>query len=766
MSSGGRLRAGQEIHRDVQDEREATWASERTLKVSLVVRGWTCTLHGRADGVEEADDYTILEEVKSTALAADALQAAAGFPEWEAQLSLYLWMAVQLAWPAPIGQLRVVSLQDGAQRIWTFDAAGSSVLGATIAATLDKWVFAREQWLAWQGQRRDRPVQAAHPEWRPGQAEIVDASAFAVAEGRHLLLTAPTGVGKTAAVLAGVLSAAARRGLGVYWATAKGTQQWVAEKTTRAMIAAGTPLRAVTLRSRENACCNKSDPLRIVPFGGAGPVVDCRAEACRFAAGHVQNVEGAKVIERTQRGFVGAAEIDHAAGEFSVCPYELAVELGSVADLVIGDYNQAFDPAGSLKRMFDERDWVVVVDEAHQLPERARGYGSPVLNIAACQGVIACEVAAWAALKTLGEEILRRIEEAAWQATERVAGETGDLVVDLHKPDWEDLRDRVDELAFDHARLRGLVDPEVFQAWEDLAFDLAAFTAALLRAGEDTLCLWSPAGLRLLCRDPAPVLRPTFQRFVASVSMSATLRPTWFHRECCGLDAERVDELVVPSPFPTENRRVFIVNGVSTAWKNRERQRDKLRAVLQGILSSSEPGFPTGNVAFYFGSYDQRDDLCAELDTGTRRLLTPGRAESGDESARERVVAELHARQDVLLATVLGGVYAEGIDLPNNALSTVVIVGPALPPPSVDRRLLQDWYEQRWDAGFDLAYIQPGMTRVVQAAGRVVRSAADRGTVWLVCERFLRHQFYDCLPEDWEIVRVGARGVGRAWALT
>lgn len=762
MSLGGRARAGQEVHAAVEAERDPTWSSERTVRVSVVVRGWTCTLHGRMDGVEEADDYTLIEEVKSTALDGPDLAVSGGFPEWEAQVRLYVWMAGELRWPRPTGLLRVVSLQDGAQRTWTVDASGSPALGAAIAQVLEAWVFERETWLAWQGVRRDGRVAPAHPEWREGQDAIEAASRAAVDGGRHLLLTAPTGVGKTAAVLAGVLRGAARRGLGVYWATSKGTQRWIVEKTVQAMIAGGTPVRAVTLRSRESACCNRV---------GQDLRVECTPEACRFAAGHVANTKAFGVVASLQPGLADAERVDGAAASFTVCPYELAVELGAVADLVIGDYNQAFEPSRPLRRMFDERDWVIVVDEAHQLPDRAMGYGSPALPLALTAPVLGFVDRRWDAMKELAVELHRRIEESSWQAVERLgsvdvpgAGPDagGDMIVELTKGDWADLRDRVDELAVDHARLRGLVDPAEHLAWEELAFAVIRFADALQRAGEETLVLWSASGLRLLCRDPAPVLKPSFERCVASVSMSATLAPTWFYRERCGMDAARVDELTIASPFPPGNRRVTVVNGVSTAFKDREKQRSMLRQVLEGILA--EPAvadFPAGNVAFYFASYEQRDDLCAGLEVGRRRVLLPARPTPGvsDEEARAHVVAELQARRDVLLATVLGGAFSEGVDLPNDALSTVVIVGPALPPPSVDRRLVQAWYEDRWAAGFDLAYVQPGMTKVVQAAGRVVRSATDRGSVWLVCERFLRHEFAALLPADWVIARRAASRV-------
>ena len=154
----------------------------------------------------------------------------------------------------------------------------------------------------------------------------------------------------------------------------------------------------------------------------------------------------------------------------------------------------------------------------------------------------------------------------------------------------------------------------------------------------------------------------------------------------------------------------------------------------------------------FFASYEALQAIAARLTVAHHDLLT--QAQDASDEARAAVLAALRegsAGRPKLLLAVLGGVYAEGVDLPNDALSAVIVVGPALPPPSLERALLQDWYEQRFDAGFELAWIHPGMTRVVQAAGRVVRGPTDRGLVVLLCRRFLRHEFAKFLPDDWAV---------------
>lgn len=730
MSSRARLLAGVELHRAVQAghaEEEPGFRAEVRMRHTLVVREWTCTIHGRVDGLSEEDDRTVIEEIKSTALTSDGLDAIDRFPEWERQLGLYVHLARAARMPDPVGRLRVVSLVDGAQRVLVVtEPAG---LEAEIHARLDEWILARERRIAWRAVRRSATVYFAHGERRPRQREIADAVEAAVREGGHLLLTAPTGIGKTAAVLEGALRAAAALDKRIFYATARTTQQAMVEGTVRRMVAAGTPLRAVTILAKDKACLNG--------------VVDCRPEVCRFAEGYHDRLRAGRVVERLMElGHPDAAAVRALGVERELCPYELALDWAVNADLVIGDYNYAFDPDVRLRRCFeDPREWVLVVEEAHQLPDRASGWGSPALAAKQAEDFLALAPASWAVFRAIARDVAEAIEDAALLPVGEVGGE---LLVEPHPRRWAALRERIDEVAFDHARVReGEDDP-----WEALARGVIHFSEVLDRAGEETVALWSPGRLRLFCRDPARLLAPRFAAAHASIAMSATLAPAWFYRERCGLDANRVSEHVAASPFPPENRHVVTVPAVSTAFRHRARD----RAAIVEILERTVHAVP-GNAAVFFPSFELLDDLAGATSwPGRERLVqTPAMSEPD----RAELLARMRdpAGAPRVLCAVLGGIFAEGVDLPNDALRAAIVVSPALPPPSAERALLQAWYEERFDQGFDLAYIQPGMTKVVQAAGRVVRGADDRGLVVLLCQRFARHEFAAYLPSDWEIVR-------------
>lgn len=694
MSGRARRRMGMELHQRLQGE--STLEAEVVLRHVEVVRGWTCTVHGRVDGVGEEDGHTILEEIKSSALPAERLDEVESFGAWERQLALYVCFAEAAKMADPVGRLRVVSLVDGSERIVTLRP--DPELRGWLVAWLERRVHLRDHWLAWRSVRRNGAVVFPHEAWREGQVEAARAAEDAVREGGHLMLQAPTGVGKTAAVAYGVIKAAFATDKRVLWTTARTPQQWEIEKTLRAMK--GTPLRTVTLRAQSKAC------------GGCAP------ETCPLAQVEI-DIDG---IE----GMVDADRVEAEAKARGVCPWRLGRMLAEyVADVVIGDQNYGFDPEMHL-RACASKDWVVVVDEAHQLPDRAMGWGSPELH-----ADLARAVDLPGPFAQIAAEVEQEIEDAGLRAD--------GPITEPSLPRWRDLRDRIDELALDHAALP-LRDDD---PWLPFARAVDRFTAALERAGEETVATWDVDVIRLVCRDPSPVLTPRFDEYHASVSLSATLHPDWFYRDRCGLDPSRTRSLRIASPFPPDNRLVLAVRGVSTAYKHRGRDRDKVLAQLEACAAAVP-----GNVAIFFGSFEQLRDLFEALDLpGRERLM---QRPDLDEAGRAELLAALREPgPPKVMAAVLGGAFGEGVDLPNGALQAAIIVGPALPPPSIERQLIQAWYEDRFDQGFDLAFVHPGMTRVVQAAGRVVRGPEERGAVVLLCQRFVRYQYGSFLPEEW-----------------
>lgn len=789
-SSSARARAGAAAHTRWQSARAAEdpgYNSEVTIRHRLLVRGWDVLISGRMDGLYDEGERRVVEEVKSTPLPGDRLEGLGpeAFPDWTRQLQIYLYFLAARGQDAT-GRLVVTSLYDGAWRV--LQVGPDPTLGAFLTAQLDWILSRREARLAWLASRRGAPVPFAHDTPRPGQDELTASLRDALARGRQVLLSAPTGLGKTAAALHAALSVAAETDRRVYFATARTTQQRLALETVRSMAARGLPIRAITLRARDKVCLNT--------------VVACRAETCRFAARYHDKVRDGSLLEVPWTGPpVDPETVVDLGRRHEVCPFALTVDLAAEADLVIGDYNYLFDPGARLSRLFAEGldGWIVVVDEAHNLPDRGMSYASPALDHALAEAAAAGleedasarpfvdwarRTADWleGGYARLGGE-----DPEAWGGEPLLAWTSEALAMAVDRELRETVRALADEaeaLALPYAIRRlerlsplptrqvGLFAAPASQAieldvpvspggsgeaerppgddpWQGLARGLLRLRSALDRAGEETVVIWKRrAGLALLCRDPSGLLGPTLAGLAAVVGMSGTLEPGEFYRDLLGLDPSRLEPLQAASTFPPEHRRVLVVPTVTTAFKHRARDREATAALITETIAAVP-----GNVAVFFSSFALRDELVPLLELEGRAALHQDRRM--DEAARATLLDTLARGEGHVLFGVLGGIFSEGVDLPGAGLLAAIIVGPALPGVGLERHLLQSWYQERYGHGFRYAFLVPGLCRVVQAAGRVIRTPEDRGAIVLLDRRFLLNEYQEFFPADWSPVRTG-----------
>jgi DNA excision repair protein ERCC-2 len=740
------MQAGTRVHtrwQQAQAMEDPAYTREIRMEHRLVVRGWEVTLTGRMDGLTRQGDRWVVEEIKSSALDRQRLAhlTLADMPRAAQQLRLYMHV-LQGRGHEPEGRLVVISLHDGTQRVIpvSLDPDVGAFLEAQVA-----WILLRhEERMAWTVRRRSAVVPMPHPLWRSGQEDLAREVRDTVQRGGHLLLTAPTGLGKTAAVLYGALQVAYETDKRIFFATARTTQQRIAEETLRLLAAGGLPLQAVRIRARDKTCLNE--------------VVACRPDCCKYAAGHHDRVEEAHLQDKlwAEEGGVWSVpapdEVEDLAAGHVVCPFALTMELVGRADVVIGDYNYAFDPSRRLSALADAPDeWIIIVDEAHNLPDRAMGYGSPAIPLklvdAAIEGLE--DRPDYAACLDLARDVRAFLESSMADLSYGEEARPLEAGVDAR---WlGELSRRFDDIALDYALLRweqpafpaGMADP-----WMDLARALNRVRGAVDRGGEETVAIWrdqrsrEPAGLKLLCRDPAVLLAPSFKELAGSVVMSATLEPVDFYRSTLGLEADRCVDAQFASPFPPEHRRVVVVPDVSTEYRHRARDRDAIAAHVTAAVAAVP-----GNVAVYFSSFALRDSVMESMDLGERPVLVQDRRM--DEAAREEVLQTLERGEGHVLLGVLGGIFAEGIDLPGSGLLAAVVVGPALPQVGLERKMMAGWFQERYGSGFQYAYQVPGMARVVQAAGRVIRTPEDRGAIVLIGRRFLQRGYQAFFPGDW-----------------
>jgi DNA excision repair protein ERCC-2 len=748
-----RLWIGQAVHRRVLGEHLASvpgYAVEKGIRLSYAVDDFTATLEGRLDGRFEEDGRVVVDEVKSLHFAEDLakLPGSARLERFQLQLRWYMQAVATAEGRDVRGRLVLADIETGATKLVDVRHEPEKTLEDLVQRTralLD--AFLAEQDLADAKAAEAASLAFPHARFRPGQREMAAAVARAAAQGEHLLVEAPTGIGKTAAALHPLLVGALETHRRLYVLTAKTTQQDIYTKTLAGIE--GESFRSVRLRAKERMCAND--------------VVLCHENHCPYAKDYGAKMEASGLLERlleSHRHLDPDTVFEEARGE-TVCPFEVSLELAEQADVVIGDYNYVFDPVVALSSARDPsalHDAFLLVDEAHNLVDRGRGYYSPELSDAGLASLeqrigVSNAKMAWDA-----GEAARRLRKLVADAVASLPDDEPEAVdlVELDEARLDDLRLDFESLLVRHlADLRSGGERVPDDPVLDLYFSYARFHDVSKRAQPsdgrpdpafDILAARGRGGARLaiLCKDPSRLLGETLNAAAATVSMSATLSPPEFYRDLLGLERDRTSVVRLPSPFPRENRSVLVAPDVDTTFAARGRGAPRLAALVADVARACP-----GNVLALFPSYRFLDEVRGHLPAlPGRRVVRP--SDRSTERERNGVLAAMKdGGPPVLVFAVSGGAFAEGVDYPGEMLQAVVVVSPALPMVRFEQERMRRYFEERFERGFEYAYVIPGMTRVVQSAGRLIRSGTDTGVVVLACRRFLQEPYSRYLPADW-----------------
>jgi DNA excision repair protein ERCC-2 len=739
-----RLGLGAELHVRVLRERcqaRAEYRSEIHLQLRQTVGDWTALVTGRLDGcAPDGQGGWLIEEFKSAYFpTTENRRADPAFERHQRQLLLYCHLWRKLG-HAPISAALVyVDLASGAE--------------TAVAVTYDEEALERELqrrlgrllalWKAGDAARARKAAAAAHLPFpheapRPGQKIMIDAVRDALTAGEHLLAEAPTGSGKTAASLHPALAHGLATGRQVVFLTAKTLQQKMAVTALRGMNQEGV-FRSVRLRAKEKMCAND----RVI----------CHEDFCPYARNYPEKMERSQIVERLREGHwhLEPDAVFHAAKAQEVCPFETQLELARTADALVADYNYVFDPGAALRHLDREElaNAILLIDEAHNLPDRARQIFSPELleeTLRAAEGRILLESGELFAL--IGETI-SALSDVMRRAAEGLGA--GEAIAEIEPPKeelralWKSWEGRfIRYLSWKREMKIAAPDDPIL----DLHFAWQRWIAILNLFGPGFACVVERRGrnlrLALVCLDPARALAPVFRAASSSILFSATLSPVEMTRRVLGLEKDRARSITLPPPFPREHRKVMILPQVRTTFSAREKNFGAI-ATLIAQMAEARPA----NALVLFPSYQFLQRVAEKLPPLRARLLV--QQPQLDEARRNEILQALAKPPagGILLLAVLGGIYAEGVDYPGELLTGVYIVSPALPQVSFERELLRRHYDETDQAGFEYAYLQPGMTRVIQAAGRLIRSETDRGVIALLCQRFLQEPYVSRLPRDW-----------------
>jgi len=739
LTSGGfqrrdRAQAGTQAHKRVQRSRPEGYQTE--VEIACRVEGYDLPLEvrGRIDGLYAAATPVIIEEIKSTTFSLDLVNEEHNQLHW-AQAQCYAFIYAQQQHLAEISiHLTYAHLDNGGEktfeRLFTF-AELETFFGELITSYLDWFRKIR----AWQV-RRDGSIQALnfpYENYRPGQRDMAVAVYKAIRGNQRLFVQAPTGVGKTIATLFPAIKAL---GLGlvtkIFYLTAKTPGRLVVEETLDELRQANLQFKSVTLTAKEKICfC---------------PPVNCDPEECVFARDYFGKVKKALGEIDHYQAFTRPV-IEQLAREYEVCPFEFSLDLSLWMDCIICDYNYVFDPRVYLHRFFDfsGEPYVFLVDEAHNLPDRARAMYSAELdkNI-----VLTLRRMLKPHLPGLAKK-LSAINQFLLEKRKSCQAEGLQALVEYEPP--EKLLKTLRE--FNQKAEDWLVLNRPTEFRQEL-MEFYFLCSNYLRTAEyfDTFYVSyferqgkTDLKAKLFCLDPAPMLATPLERSQATIFFSATLLPMDYFMQLLTGTAEHPTR-TFSSPFPVENVNLLINNRIATKYKQREDSYAAIASAIEVICRAS-----AGNYLVFFPSYAYLaavQELLQERQP-EMQLLVQDRFMAEEE--REAFLAKFSSGNQKTLVglAVMGGIFGEGIDLVGERLIGAVVVGVGIPQLGLERDLIKAYFDQQNGRGFAYAYQYPGFNRVLQATGRVIRTDADRGIIVLIGERFTHARYRRLFPAHW-----------------
>lgn len=729
------LTEGTRAHQQVQRDYGENDQKEVQLEAEIPYEDLLFVVEGRCDGLIQEDERIMIDEIKSTSGDLGEITEHT-YPVHWAQAKMYAYMYAKLhEIPAMAVRLTYFQVPSGERKQfvqeWSFAQLESFVL-EVVAAYAPYANLLREH-----GERRDRSIRELKfpfPAYREGQRKLAGAVYKSIGEGRRLFAKAPTGIGKTISTLFPSVKAIGEGLLSrIFYLTAKTITRTTAEEAMARMERQGLCMHTVTLTAKDKICFSEAE--------------GCSQMGCAFSEGYYDRINDAILDLLSNETLITRPVVEEYARKHTVCPFEFSLDAAYAADAVICDYNYVFDPRVSFKRMPEDvkKRSVLLIDEAHNLVDRARGMFSAELNKSAFLELQRAYKESNPGLYNTAKrvnnrfKVLRKVSEEE----ERIVGsQQPEMMVEL----LEDFSlqaeaelmtgksgDEADALLECYFAVQGYL--RISKLYDDRFVTYAEMSG-------------SEVFLKLFCLDPSYLLQQAGKNYRSSVFFSATLMPLGYYRDMLGAEEEDYS-LSIPSPFSSEQLDVRILP-LSTRFKDRERNSEAIVRMLSALVQEKPV-----NTLIFLPSYPYMQDIheaFARMNPEARTLLQ-GHGMSEEEREAFLNAFQADAEDPLIGFAVMGGIFSEGIDLKGERLSSVVVIGVGLPQLSFENDIIKDYFDRSGKRGYDYAYVYPGMNKVLQAGGRLIRSEQDSGTLTLVDDRFLNRQYGMLLPEEWRHYR-------------
>ena len=728
------MQMGSRIHRKIQRQMGSDYQAEVPLKTEIVCDGFTLKIEGRADGLIHTKEQVMVDEIKGVLRELDRVQEPAGIHL--AQAKCYASMVAEQEGVDEIG-VQMTYCQMETEEVKRFQYSYQS---NELKVWFDEVIRQYKKWAKFQIEWRKarnasiKGIEFPFP-YRKGQRDLAVSVYRTILRKKKLFIQAPTGVGKTiSTVFPAVKAVGEELGEKIFYLTAKTITRTVAEQAFETLREQNLKFKVITLTAKEKICfCEETS---------------CNPDDCPYAKGHFDRVNDA-VYELLMREDVMSREVLEAqARKHKVCPFEMALDVSTWVDGVICDYNYVFDPDARLRRFFAEGGaggYLFLIDEAHNLVERGRQMYSAELckeDFLAVKKLVKGEAPRFAKRLEACNKILLAMKKEC--ENYKVLDNISHFGIQL-----------MNVLSETDRYLEECVDKEVRETVLDFYFQVRSFLNIYDGLDENYVVYteYQENGrfvLKLFCVNPAANLQKCLDKGNSAVFFSATLLPIQYYKRLLSTEKDNY-AVYIDSSFDTKKR--LLMNGVDVSTRYAMRSREMYQRYATYIFRVVKAKM--GNYLIFFPSYRFMEDVYQEftqlLASDEEEMELVIQQKHMDEEERENFLRafEMGREKSLIGFGVLGGIFSEGIDLTNEKLIGTLIIGTGLPQVCNEREILKSYFDQKGLYGFDYAYRYPGMNKVLQAAGRVIRTEDDRGVILLLDERFQREKGKEICPKEW-----------------
>ena len=728
------MQMGSRIHRKIQRQMGSDYQAEVPLKTEIVCDGFILKIEGRADGLIHTKEQVMVDEIKGVLRELDRVQEPAGIHL--AQAKCYASMVAEQEGVDEIG-VQMTYCQMETEEVKRFQYSYQS---NELKVWFDEVIRQYEKWAKFQIEWRKarnasiKGIEFPFP-YRKGQRDLAVSVYRTILRKKKLFIQAPTGVGKTiSTVFPAVKAVGEELGEKIFYLTAKTITRTVAEQAFETLREQNLKFKVITLTAKEKICfCEETS---------------CNPDDCPYAKGHFDRVNDAVYELLMQEDVMSREVLEAQARKHKVCPFEMALDVSTWVDGVLCDYNYVFDPDARLRRFFAEGGaggYLFLIDEAHNLVERGRQMYSAELckeDFLAVKKLVKGEAPRFAKRLEACNKILLAMKKEC--ENYKVLDNISHFGIQL-----------MNVLSETDRYLEECVDKEVRETVLDFYFQVRSFLNIYDGLDENYVVYteYQENGrfvLKLFCVNPAANLQKCLDKGNSAVFFSATLLPIQYYKRLLSTEKDNY-AVYIDSSFDTKKR--LLMNGVDVSTRYAMRSREMYQRYATYIFRVVKAKM--GNYLIFFPSYRFMEDVYQEftqlLASDEEEMELVIQQKHMDEEERENFLRafEMGREKSLIGFGVLGGIFSEGIDLTNEKLIGTLIIGTGLPQVCNEREILKSYFDQKGLYGFDYAYRYPGMNKVLQAAGRVIRTEDDHGVILLLDERFQREKGKEIFPKEW-----------------